>query len=138
MARKLPPAKVVFACVTNAGRSQMAQAIFNKMANPRRARAVSAGTHPGPAVHPEVVAVMREMHIDLSGIRPQYLTTDLTNDAHIVITMGCGDQCPLVAGVERDEWPLDDPGEKPLEAVRQIRDEIASRVAALIEERRWK
>ncbi len=137
VAIKLPPAKVVFACVENAGRSQMAAAIFNRLANPRRAQAVSAGTHPKGAVHPEVVAVMLELDIDLSNARPQYLTTDLANDAHILITMGCRDQCPLVPGVERDEWPLDDPCEKPIETVRQIRDDIRKRVAALIRERRW-
>lgn len=137
MAEKLGPAKVVFACVANAGRSQMAAALFNKLADPRRAQAISAGTRPGPAVHPEVVVVMRELDIDLSQARPQYLSTDLTKDAHIVITMGCGDECPLVPGVERDDWPLDDPKEKPVEIVRQIRDEISKRVTTLIKERRW-
>ncbi|RPI57408.1 MAG: arsenate reductase ArsC [Acidobacteria bacterium] len=134
---KLSPAKVVFACVENAGRSQMAAAIFNQLANPRRAKAISAGTHPKDEVHPEVVAVMRELDIDISSARPQYLTIDLTRDAHILITMGCSDQCPLVSGVERDEWPLDDPREKPIETVRQIRDDIRARIVALIKERRW-
>jgi len=90
MAANLGPAKVVFACVANAGRSQMAAAFFNKMANPARARAISAGTRPGTAVHPEVVTVMEEVGIDVSGATPQYLSTDVTRDAHIVITMGCG------------------------------------------------
>jgi arsenate reductase (thioredoxin) len=137
MAEKLWPAKVVFACVANAGRSQMAAALFNTLADPTRARAISAGTRPGSAVHPEVVVVMRELDIDLSEARPQYLSTDLTKDAHIVITMGCGDECPLVPGVERDDWPLDDPKEQPVEIVRQIRDEIRKRVTALIKERHW-
>ncbi len=137
MADRLPPVKVVFACVENAGRSQMAAAIFNKMANPRRAVAICAGTHPRDAVHPEVVDVMREIDIDLSGARPQYLSLELEKDAHIVSPMGCEEQCPLVPGVERDEWPLPDPKAKPKEAVREIRDEIRRRVAALIEERRW-
>ena len=137
MAEKLGPAKVVFACVANAGRSQMAAALFNTLADPRRAQAISAGTRPGLAVHPEVVVVMRELDIDLSQARPQYLSTDLTKDAHIVITMGCGDECPLVPGVERDDWPLDDPKEKPVEIVRQIRDDIKTRVMALVKERRW-
>jgi arsenate reductase (thioredoxin) len=137
MAEKLWPAKVVFACVANAGRSQMAAALFNTLADPTRARAISAGTRPGSAVHPEVVVVMRELDIDLSEARPQYLSTDLTKDAHIVITMGCGDECPLVPAVERDDWPLDDPKEQPVEIVRQIRDEIRKRVTALIKERHW-
>jgi arsenate reductase len=137
MTERIEPAKVVFACVANAGRSQMAAALFNKLADPQRARAISAGTRPGSAVHPEVVVVMREVDIDLSQARPQYLSTDLIQDAHIVITMGCGDECPLVPGVERDDWPLDDPKAQPVEIVRRIRDEIRTRVAALIKERRW-
>jgi arsenate reductase len=137
MAEQLGPAKVVFACVANAGRSQMAAALFNTLANPARARAISAGTRPGSAVHPEVATVMREAGIDLSGAKPQYLSTDLAKDAHILITMGCGDECPLVPGVERDDWPLDDPKGQPLETVRRIRDEIKKRVEGLIKERKW-
>jgi arsenate reductase len=137
MAKELGPAKVVFACVANAGRSQMAASLFNKLANPARAWATSAGTRPADSIHPVVITVMREVDIDLSDTRPQYLSTDLTRDAHMVITMGCGDQCPLVPGVERDEWPLDDPKEQTIEGVRRIRDDIRRRVAALIEERRW-
>jgi len=131
------PAKVVFACVTNAGRSQMAAAFFNTLAKPGRARAISAGTHPVDAVHREVIAAMREVDIDLSGAQPQYLSIDLIKDAHIVITMGCGEQCPLVPGVERDEWPIDDPKDQPIETVRRIRDDIKKCVTSLIEERRW-
>jgi protein-tyrosine-phosphatase len=137
MAKELGPAKVVFACVANAGRSQMAAALFNKLANPARARATSAGTRPADSIHPVVITVMREIDIDLSRTRPQYLSTELTKDAHIVITMGCGDECPLVPGVERDDWPLDDPQEHAIDGVRRIRDDIRDRVAALIEERRW-
>ena len=137
MAETLGPAKVVFACVANAGRSQMAAALFNALADPARARAVSAGTRPGTAVHLEVVAAMREKAIDLSTAKPQYLSTDLTKDAHILITMGCGDECPLIPGVERDDWPLDDPKGKPIEAVRRIRDEIEKKVRELIKERKW-
>jgi protein-tyrosine-phosphatase len=137
MADTLAPAKVVFACVANAGRSQMAAALFNQLANPKRAHATSAGTRPADTVHAEVITVMRELDIDLSQARPQYLSTDLIKDAHIVITMGCGDECPLVPGVERDEWPLDDPREQAVEVVRRIRDDIRARVAALIKERRW-
>ena len=137
MAEKLGPAKVVFACVANAGRSQMAAALFNTLANPARARAISAGTRPGTAVHPEVVTAMRELGIDLSSATPQYLSTDLAKDAHIVITMGCGDECPLIPGVERDDWPLDDPKGQPVETVRRIRDEIKKRVEELVKERKW-
>lgn len=138
MADTLPPAKVVFACVANAGRSQMAAAFFNKLADPKRARAISAGTRPGTAIHPEVVTAMREVDIDLSNATPQYLSTDIANDAHILITMGCGDECPLVPGVERDDWPLDDPKGQSVEAVRQIRDQIRKNVEELIKERKWK
>ena len=137
MAETLRPAKVVFACVANAGRSQMAAALFNTLASPGRARAISAGTRPAAAVHPEVVAAMRENGIDLSSATPQYFSTDLARDAHIVITMGCGDECPLVPGVERDDWPIEDPKGKPVEDVRRIRDEIRRRVTELIKERKW-
>ena len=137
MPTSLPPAKVVFACVANAGRSQMAAAFFNKLADPARAHAVSAGSEPAPALHPEVVVVMRESGIDLSNARPQYLSSMLCRDAHILITMGCGEECPLVPGVERDAWEIEDPKGQPLERVRAIRDEIKRCVMALIKERRW-
>jgi arsenate reductase (thioredoxin) len=137
MAEKPGTAKVVFACVANAGRSQMAAAFFNTLANPARARAISAGTRPETAVHREVVMVMQELSIDLSAARPQYLSSDLTKDAHIVITMGCGDDCPLIPGVERDDWPIEDPKGKRVEDVRRIRDEIHKRVAELVKERKW-
>ena len=137
MAHTLGPARVVFACVANAGRSQMAAAFFNALADPTRARAISAGTRPGTSVHPEVITAMREVGIDLSSATPQYLSTDLVKDAHIVVTMGCGDECPLVPGVERDDWPLDDPKEQPVETVRRIRDEIKTRVGELVKERKW-
>ena len=137
MVERLGAAKVVFACVANAGRSQMAAAFFNALAAPARARAVSAGTQPATEVHPEVLTAMREAGIDLSAAKPQYLSTDITKDAHIVITMGCGDECPLIPGVERDDWPLDDPKGQPIEAVRRIRDEIKKKVAELIKERKW-
>ena len=137
MVDRLGPAKVVFACVANAGRSQIAAAFFNTLAKPARARAVSAGTRPGPAVLPEVVAAMRELGIDMSAAKPQYLSTNVTKDAHIVITMGCGDECPLIPGVERDEWPLDDPKDQPVETVRRIRDDIRKRVTELVKERKW-
>lgn len=123
---------VIFACVHNAGRSQMAAAFFNKLADPAKARALSAGTSPGDRVHPEVIAVMQEEGIDLSGSRPQKLTSDLAAEAQLLITMGCGDECPYVPGVRRDDWPLDDPKGQSLERVRAIRNDIRTRVEALI------
>jgi arsenate reductase len=123
---------IIFACVHNAGRSQMAAALFNKAADPEKARAVSAGTNPGQHVHPEVVAVMREEGIDLSDARPRKLTPELAAGAHLLITMGCGDECPYVPGLRRDDWPLEDPKGKPIERVREIRDDIHARVHALI------
>jgi len=123
---------VIFACVHNAGRSQMAAAFFNKLADPAKARALSAGTAPGDRVHPEVVAVMQEEGIDLGGARPQKLTAELAAQAQLLITMGCGDECPYVPGVRRDDWPLDDPKGQPLGRVRAIRDQIRARVEALI------
>jgi arsenate reductase (thioredoxin) len=137
MVERLGPAKVVFACVANAGRSQMAAAFFNKLADSERAYAVSAGTRPAHAVHSEVVTVMREAGVDLSHATPQYLSSNLCNDAHIVVTMGCGDECPLVPNVERDEWTIDDPKDQPIERVRQIRDQIKKCVSDLIRERKW-
>ena len=123
---------VIFACVHNAGRSQMAAAFFNALANPAKGRARSAGTEPASSVHPEVVNVMHELGIDLSQARPQRLTTELAREAQFLITMGCGDRCPVVPGVRRDDWPLEDPKHKPLEDVRRIRDEIRRRVERFI------
>lgn len=129
---------VLFACIHNAGRSQMAAAWFNLLADPSRAHALSAGTAPGPAVHPEVLAVMRETGIELSGIVPQRLTPELAAQAQLLVTMGCGDECPVVPGAERDDWPLDDPKGQPLERVREIREEIRARVDDLVKQRGWK
>jgi arsenate reductase (thioredoxin) len=128
---------VVFACVENAGRSQMAAELFNQLANPALARAISAGTRPAQRVHPEVAIAMREVGIDLSGAKPKRLTPQLVEGAHVLITMGCGDQCPLVPGLRRDDWALEDPKGRPLAHVRQIRDEIHDRVRALIEREGW-
>jgi arsenate reductase len=123
---------VIFACVHNAGRSQMAAAFFNALADPSRARAVSAGTEPGSRVHPEVVEAMREVGIDLSSAKPQRLTTELATGAQLLITMGCGDACPVVPGLRRDDWPLPDPKGQPIERVREIRDDIRERVRKLL------
>ncbi len=128
---------VIFACVHNAGRSQMAAALFNQLADPDQARALSAGTAPGPRVHPEVVAVMDEVGIDLRKATPRLLTEGLACGAELLITMGCGDACPMVPGLMRGDWPLPDPKGRPLEEVRAIRDEIRSRVVALLEARDW-
>jgi arsenate reductase len=128
---------VLFACVHNAGRSQMAAAIFNTLADRRTVNAISAGTRPGAAVHPEVQEAMREIGIDLSSARPRLLTDDLARGVSLLVTMGCGEECPFVPGVERDDWALADPGGRPLEEVRAIRDEIKARVAALIQSRGW-
>jgi arsenate reductase len=128
---------VLFACVRNAGRSQMAAAIFNELADPTKARAISAGTQPEARVHQEVVEVMRELGVDCQNVIPKRLTDDLTADANILVTMGCGEACPVLPGVERDDWPLDDPKGQPLERVRQIRDDVARRVRRLLAERGW-
>ena len=128
---------VIFACVHNAGRSQMAAAFFNELADRAAVRAVSAGTNPGTRVHPEVVTAMQERGIDVSSATPQKLTPELAAGARMLITMGCGDECPVVPGVRRDDWPLEDPKGKPLDEVRRIRDEIRSRVHALVTREGW-
>lgn len=130
--------KVLFACVHNAGRSQMAAAWLNLLSDPARARALSAGTDPGSRVHPEVVAAMNEVGVDLSGAPTTKLTTELARRAQLLITMGCGDRCPVVPGLERDDWLLDDPKGKPLDEVRRIRDEIRDRVIAMLDARGWR
>lgn len=128
---------VLFACVHNAGRSQMAAAWFTALADPSKARAISAGTDPRPRVHPEVVAAMTEVGFDLSGAPTTKLTSELAARASMLITMGCGDQCPVVPGLTRDDWPVEDPKGKPVETVRAIRDEIRRRVQALLEKKGW-
>ena len=128
---------VLFACVHNAGRSQMAAGLFNLLADRRQAEANSAGTDPAGEVHPEVVAAMAELGVDLASAIPRYLTDEMARAADLLITMGCGDSCPVVPGLERMDWPLDDPKDRPLEEVRKIRDEIRGRVEALLAERGW-
>jgi len=115
----------------------MAAAFFNLTADPAKAVAISAGTRPGERVHPEVLAVMREIGIDLSSAKPRKLTAELAQGASLLVTMGCGDECPVVPGARRDDWPLPDPKGQPLGQVRQIRDEIKRRVAALVSAERW-
>jgi arsenate reductase len=128
---------VIFACVHNAGRSQMAAAWFNALADATKARAISAGTEPGQRVHPEVLEAMREVGIDLAEKTPQKLTDDLARAAQMLITMGCGEQCPTAPGLKRDDWPLEDPKGKPAARVREIRDDVRARVVALIDREGW-
>ncbi len=130
-------AHVIFACVHNAGRSQMAAALFNRLVDPSKASASSAGTAPGEQVHPIVIDAMREIGIDLANARPQKLTAELAKDAAWLVTMGCGDACPHVRGAKRDDWPLDDPKSRPIADVRRIRDEIADRVRAFADRNHW-
>ena len=130
-------AQVVFACVHNAGRSQMAAAFFNALADPRRACAVSAGTEPADRVHPEVVTVMKEAGLDVSRAKPSRLTDELAGASRLLVTMGCGEACPFVPGLKRDDWPIEDPKGKPPDRVRQIRDEVRQRVERLIEAEGW-
>jgi len=131
------PELVVFACVHNAGRSQMAAAFFNAAADPRKARALSAGTEPAARVHPEVVAAMGEIGIDVSGAVPRRLTADLAAGARLLVTMGCGDRCPYIPGAEVDDWPLPDPEGQALGGVRTIRDEVKARVERLVRAKGW-
>ena len=122
----------IFACVHNAGRSQMSAALFNQFASPTQAHAISAGTQPAEHVHPVVVDAMKEVGIDLSSAKPQKLTPELAQGADLLISMGCGEECPYVPGLRREDWPLPDPRGQGIETVRQTRDEIRRRVIALM------
>jgi arsenate reductase len=124
-------ARVLFVCLHNAGRSQMSQALFERAAAGGHT-ALSAGTMPAERVHPEVVEVMQELGIDLSGRRPQLLTRQLSEQANIVVTMGCGDECPYIPGKRYIEWDLLDPKGRSLDEVRAIRDDIAHRIDSLL------
>ncbi|HET8820011.1 MAG TPA: arsenate reductase ArsC [Thermoleophilaceae bacterium] len=126
-------ATALFVCLHNAGRSQMSQALFERAAGDRHT-ALSAGTRPGDRVHWEVVEVMRELDIDLAGRRPRALTRELAEQADVVVTMGCGDECPYIPGKRYVDWDLDDPKGRPVEEVRATRDEIERRVRALVGE----
>ena len=128
---------VVFACVHNAGRSQMAAAFFNALADPEKARAISAGTQPAARVHPEVIDVMREAGIDLAGAVPALLTKERARGAALLVTMGCGEACPVIPGVRIEDWPLDDPKGQSPARVREIRDEIRGRIVRLLQESGW-
>jgi arsenate reductase len=122
----------IFACIHNAGRSQMSAAFFNQLADPLLAHALSAGTQPAEHVHPVVVEVMREIGIDLSAALPQKLTSQLAQGAQMLITMGCGDECPYIPGLRREDWPLSDPKGRSIDDVRAIRDTIRLRVLELL------
>jgi arsenate reductase len=125
--------RVLFVCLQNAGRSQMSQALFERAAGGRH-EAESAGTRPAARVHPEVVAVMTELGIELGGRRPRRLTGALARSADVVVTMGCGDECPYIPGKLYIDWVLPDPEGLRLGRVREIRDEIAARVEELVAE----
>ncbi len=125
---------VLFACVHNAGRSQMAAAFFNQIADPSRARGVSAGMQPAKQVHANVVKVMREVVIDLHGAKPRRLTDELAGQAQVLVTMGCGGSCPVIAGVRVIDWNIPDPKDQPPQRVREIRDEIRHKVTQLVME----
>jgi protein-tyrosine-phosphatase len=126
-------ATVLFVCLHNAGRSQMSQALFERAAAAGHT-ALSAGTTPADRVHPEVVEVMREIGCDLADCRPRLLTRELAAQADLIVTMGCGDECPYIPGKRYIDWDLPDPRGRPLEEVRAIRDDIARRVIALAAE----
>jgi arsenate reductase (thioredoxin) len=126
-------AHVLFVCLHNAGRSQMSAALFERAADGRH-DASSAGTTPAEKVHPEVVEAMRELGVDLAGRTPRKLTRELAERADVVVTMGCGDECPYIPGKRYLDWDLPDPKGRPLDEVRATRDEIADRVAELVEE----
>jgi arsenate reductase len=126
-------ATVLFVCLHNAGRSQMSQALFERAVEGRH-RALSAGTTPAEHVHPEVIEAMRELGVDLADRRPQLLTRELAEQADLIVTMGCGDQCPYIPGKRYLDWELPDPKGRPLAEVRATRDEIDRRVRALSDE----
>ena len=126
-------ATALFVCLHNAGRSQMSAALFERASDGRH-RALSAGTTPGGRVHSEVVEVMRELDIDLADREPQLLTRELAEQADVVVTMGCGDECPYIPGKRYVDWELPDPKGRPVDEVRATRDEIAERVRELVAE----
>ena len=125
--------KVLFVCLHNAGRSQMSQALFERAGSGRHT-ATSAGTTPAESIHPEVVQVMSELGVDVAGRKPRKLTLELAEDADVVVTMGCGDECPYIPGKRYIDWDLPDPKGRPVDEVRATRDDIARRVEELLRE----
>ena len=132
------PNTVIFACVHNAGRSQMAAAFFNALADPQKASALSAGTQPADRPHPEVVEALKEVGLDISDAVPRLLDEAMAGSAQWLVTMGCGEQCPVVPGLKRADWPINDPKGEGVERVREIRDELRNRVQAFLDEQGWK
>ena len=124
--------KIIFACVHNAGRSQMAAAFFNKLCDPLKMQAISAGTNPAASVHPVVIEAMLELDIDLSSAKPRKLDEELCRDATLLLTMGCQENCPYVPGLEIRDWPFPDPKGQGIEDVRKTRDAIKEKVLVLI------
>lgn len=129
---------MLFACVHNAGRSQMAAAFFRMIADPARVEGVSAGLEPADRVHPAVVQAMQEVGVDLSAVRPIALTARLQTEVHFLVTLGCGERCPLIPAQRREDWEIPDPTDQPLARIRQIRDDIRARVARLVDQRGWR
>jgi protein-tyrosine-phosphatase len=126
-------ADALFVCLHNAGRSQMSRALFERAAEGRHG-AEAAGTQPADRLHPAVVEAMAEVGIDLSGRRPQLLTREMAEQADVVVTMGCGDECPYIPGKRYVDWELEDPKDMPIARVREVRDDIAARVESLVTE----
>jgi arsenate reductase len=126
-------AHVLFVCLHNAGRSQMSRALFDQAAGARHS-SDSAGTTPGERVHPEVVEAMAELGIDVGDRVPRKLTTEMAERADVVVTMGCGDECPYIPGKRYVDWDLPDPKGRPLDEVRRTRDDIGERVRQLVAE----
>lgn len=125
---------VLFACVQNAGRSQMAASLFNLLVDPAAGKGISAGSRPAAHVHPEVVEVMKELGVDLSAAQPQKLTPELAATANVLVTMGCGEACPFVPGLKVVDWSIPDPCNQPLQAVRDVRDLLHGKVLELAQE----
>jgi arsenate reductase (thioredoxin) len=135
--RRPPPKRIIFVSAHNAGRSRMATAFFNQIADPARARAISAGTRVLGEVDPGVIQAMVEAGVELPRVMPRRLTGELAVSAGHLVTLGCLHDCPFFAGVRLQDWPLDDPREQPVERIREIRDEIRRRVVAMIEANGW-
>jgi arsenate reductase len=128
---------VLFACVHNAARSQMAAAFFNELADPAKATAISAGTQPADRVADTVVSVMKEVGVDLSDEQPRELTAKIQAESNFLVTMGCGEACPLIPAFRRADWEIDDPADQPIDRVRAIRDDVRAKVAELVAARGW-
>lgn len=126
---------ILFACTHNAGRSQIAAALFNKMVNPAKAKAISAGTHPADEVHPNILAVMSEIGIDLSDEKPKKISLKMLKKADVFVTMGCEEECPILPTIENIKWEISDTYMESLEEARRIRDQLSSLVQSLINEK---